>query len=641
MNNRFRLPIAVACALLAGSSFAADPLSLDISPAFEGFAPSYGTVPVAAELRNDGPDARGVVRVTTGDFQMDYPVELPRGSSKRLITYPTLGYGGAQYMLLTDQGRVIRAYEPPGGFTQGIANVLLLSDNAGELAFMRSNVASGRNGRQQQGIQDAYCRPGLAPTRALGYAGLSAVALGSGAERLTDDEVSALRMWAMTGGTLLFLGGASAPVLGDPRWRDVLPVQSVEPRTLTDSPVLERLGGAPAPDVTVLSGKPVPGAITRMDRGVLVTAERGVGLGKAVYVAFNPLESPLTGWSGRGNAVFRLLRPTDPQRARNFLLAYSQEGPVDPYSSSYGAGFVIRRSAGMPPPGMSTIPSLPSQEDPFSTTLPPADRVLTILGAYFLVVVPLNFFVLRKLRRGELAWFTAPIVSLGFAGVLFTSAQGLYSAKMSTASVGLVVGQEAMRDGMFIGSSQLFVPRSGVYDLKLSNVESLGVVQEEYRGYPGREDTAQFDPVDTGEILVPAMRANNLAFRRMTYRQRFPVGDWFAIDVKPTQSGRWQCTVRNASTYPLLNARVHVGDVEYPLMNLLPGQSRSVAISRPDERGTPEPTWSLSQFLIRNNGVALSGRIDGLRPGPQIGQVVQDRTQIDLVFFAKEALGKS
>jgi hypothetical protein len=137
------------------------------------------------------------------------------------------------------------------------------------------------------------------------------------------------------------------------------------------------------------------------------------------------------------------------------------------------------------------------------------------------------------------------------------------------------------------------------------------------------------------------MRANNLAFRRMTYRQRFPVGDWFAIDVTPEPAGRWRCAVRNASPYPLFNARIHVGNVVYPLKDLLPGQSQSVAVSRPNDRGVPDETWSLSQFLVRNNGVALSGRLDGLRPGPQIGQVVQDRTQIDLVFFAKEALGKS
>ena len=69
-------------------------------------------------------------------------------------------------------------------------------------------------------------------------------------------------------------------------------------------------------------------------------------------------------------------------------------------------------------------------------TLPPASQMLMVLAIYFVVVVPVNFLVLKKLGRGEWAWFTAPIISLIFAGVLFSRAQNLYSAKMSTASAG-------------------------------------------------------------------------------------------------------------------------------------------------------------------------------------------------------------
>lgn len=642
MKHLPRLTLLAACALTAGFANGADPITMDISAAFEGLTAEHGTIPVVVELRNEGPDARGVLKVVGNEFQMDYPVELPRGSQKRMFTYPSIGYGGAQYVLLTNQGRVTRSFESQNGFTIGQASVLLISDTAGELAFLRGN-ATGQNNEQQQGYQDSYCKPGLAPTRALGYANLNAVMLGTGAERMTDAEVAAIRSWVLTGGTVVFTGGASSPILGDPRWRDVLPVGDVQPRTVTNSAVLKRLGGMDAPSVTVLSGKPIAGATARYDGSALMTAERNVGLGKSVYVAFNPLEAPLSGWPGRRNALQRVFRTTDLQRAGAFLQSYTQENSSNEYVTYSTSGAPPPSFSGGPTSSIAKAPGMPSTQDPFSTTLPPAERVLTILGAYFFVVVPLNFFVLRRFKRGELAWFTAPVISLGFAGILFNSAQSLYAAKMSTATVGIVVGQQGLSEGMFVGTTQLFVPRSGVYDLKLTNVEHLGTIQSPsspYYSYRDNDDVAQFDPIDVGEIQVPSMRANNLAFRRMSYRQRVPVGDWFSLEISPKADGKWTCTARNNGELPLLDAKIAVGATDLPIGELKPGQTKSVTIERPKQGAEAAVVWEVDQFLTRQNGVALLGTLDGLKPGPQLGQVVKDRTKINLVFFAKEALGK-
>ena len=644
MKQLPRLTLLAACALVAGTVHAADPITMDVSPAFEGLTAERGTIPVAVELRNEGPDARGVLRVSGQDFQMDYPVELPQGSRKRLFTYPSIGYSGAQYTLLTNQGRVTRAYESPGGFTTGGAAVLLISDTAGELAFLRNTNRQG-SPEQQQMLQDSYCQPGLAPTRAVGYANLNAVMLGTGAERMTDDEVSAIQAWVLTGGTVVFLGGASSPILGDPRWRSLLPVGDVQPRTVANSGVLERLGGSPAPEVTVLSGRPLAGATSRFDGKVLMTAERGVALGKSVYLAFNPLEAPLSGWPGRRNAMARLIRTPDLQRSTGFLRAYSQEPSNDSYNTYSGVATTTASYPGAPgastPPTMPA-PGMPSANDPFSTTLPPAEKVLTILGAYFFVVVPLNFLILRRLKRGELAWFTAPIISLGFAGVLFNSAQSLYAAQMSTATSGIVIGQQGMAEGTFVGTTQFFIPRSGVYDLKLKDVESIGGIRSPENAYYGgyEDDSDQFEPVDVGEILVPNMRANNLAFRRMAYTQRMPIGEWFSLDVTPKGNGVWTCTLRNGSTYPLRNARLCYGASAQEVGTLEPGQTRTLDITRPANAVVENVTWDVNQFLARQNGVALTGILDGVRPGPQLGQVVNERTQIRMAFFAREALGK-
>ena len=71
-------------ALGAASAWAADPLQMDVKNAFEG--PMAGASSVVVELVNDGPDARGAVVVNDDGADTTYPVDLPRGSRKRLLT---------------------------------------------------------------------------------------------------------------------------------------------------------------------------------------------------------------------------------------------------------------------------------------------------------------------------------------------------------------------------------------------------------------------------------------------------------------------------------------------------------------------------------------------------------------------------
>jgi hypothetical protein len=49
----------------------------------------------------------------------------------------------------------------------------------------------------------------------------------------------------------------------------------------------------------------------------------------------------------------------------------------------------------------------------------------------------------------------------------------------------------------------------------------------------------------------------------------------------------------------------------------------------------------LSQFLVRSNGLALTGNLFGLRPGPQLGDEVKDSAGLSLAFITNERLKNS
>ncbi|HSI73084.1 MAG TPA: hypothetical protein VK934_07885, partial [Fimbriimonas sp.] len=388
--NRYLL---ATLGLLPLPSLACSQLTMSVQQTIEGFTPNFGPMPVTVELDNDGPDARGVLRINGPSFRTDYPIEIPRGGKKRLITYPTADYGETSFVLQTDQGRIVHNMSPEMKWQQGQQVLLEITDTPGEMAFIRDKSQSGES---QLSVQDAYTRPGQSPDRAVGYSGLGAVILGSGSERLTDREVEALKLWTMSGGTLVFLGGASAPILNDVRWAEALPAKNFRTVNLSGSSTLSDLGGLTAREFTITDGKPLAIANRTLDGPHLISAERQFGIGRVIYLSMNLLEAPLDKWDGRRKAFIKLVRPTELNGRRVFVSNYSRES--NPMTTS-------------PIPAGPTAAN--TQRDPFSTKLPPASQVFLVLGIYFLVVVPLNFIVLKKLNRAELAWFTAPVISLG------------------------------------------------------------------------------------------------------------------------------------------------------------------------------------------------------------------------------------
>jgi hypothetical protein len=335
--------------------------------------------------------------------------------------------------------------------------------------------------------------------------------------------------------------------------------------------------------------------------------------------------------------MMKLVRPIDHIRSNNFLNAYA-EPPNDSYS--YGIS-TSAYSAGSGPIYPSSFDSR-AAKDPFSIKLPDAGFIFTVLAIYFCAVIPANFLILRKLKRGELAWFTAPVLSLIFAAEFFTRASSLYSASLSTATQGIIIAQQGDPNGMFVGRSQMFIPHSGTYDLKLAGVDSLDVENPDLYRFNRRAIDPNLNAVDVGEIRAPHMPADNLAFREMSYRQFVPEAQLFSIEVTKDR----QCTVRNTSPYRLYGSQIIVGGRYIDLGALIPGGSRTVPLSAAlkihsgPNQGTVDPmSFGFEDFTARGGNVALVGTLKGYRPGPQLGTTVENRTDVRLALVAKEALG--
>lgn len=648
LRGRMRLVFAGLLSVGIVAIAAANPrdFTISVKPIFESSF-SWANAPVAVDIENKGPDAVGQLLATGEEKSTRYPIELPTGAKKRIVTYPSgSAYGLAPELFLdTNRARIQIPFVSRGSYVYGgMSLIALISDNSGELGFLRQGADTNPNNSQNT-FGDAYCLPEDAPERPVGYQGLSAIVLGEGSDRISDAAVRAIQSYATTGGTVVFVGGASARVLSDPRWAGFLPASGFLTTNVKGSRVLSRIQGAAFMEtMTISNGKPEPFAKVQKDGETPMILERGYGLGRVVVFAFNPFEEPVVRWAGRRRLFNQYARGLESQRAAQFLTQFDTTNsgydpyggspaytmhPSGAYSTSYSSGY-----------GYST-----DKSDPFSVELPGASKVFWILAAFFITVVPVNFFVLRKLGKGEWAWVTAPVISLAFAGIFLNQASDLYAASLSTATNGALVVQQGSPEAMFIGSTQMFFPNGGSYDLKMENVDQLGSGQQDYYSHYGRDSQSrtQVNPVDTGSIRIPDLRAANLAFEEIGYRQRFSQSPNIQIHSEKMPNSLVKVTVKNGSASDLRNAAIIVAGVRHGLRPLKPGEEQTLQApatptgQRPQSNpapGYPPASDFLEGLTIRQPVVALVSDIEGLKAGPQIGAVVTGRSSTRLIHIA-------
>ncbi len=590
-------------------------------PVFESSS-YWPTSPISVEIENKGPDAAGQLLLTDNYQSVRYPIELPTGAKKRIIAYPVgSAYGTVPELLLdTDQARFPIPYASKGTYAYGeVSVVALISDNSGELGFLKQ-VERGKN--NQTGMYaDAYCPPEDAPERPVGYQGLSTIVLGEGADRLSDASIKAIQTFTLTGGTVVFVGGASAQVLNDGRWKSFIPATEFRTINVTGSRVLTKIGERPVTEsLTVSAGVPVSSAKVQRDGSVPMIIESGYGIGKVVVFAFNPFEDPLLRWEGRRRLFALYGRALDNQRATTFLTQFDS---TQSQGMEYGYGSS---------PYSASYPSSNTGNDPFSVELPAASKVFWILAAFFVTVVPINFIVLKKLGKGEWAWATAPVISIIFAGIFLNQASDLYAAGLSTATKGALVVQQDGAEAIFVGSTQMFFPNGGSYDLNLQNVDQLGSGRQ-YDYYGGGQSRSQVTPVDIGSIRVPDLRAANLAFEQIGYRQRFSGLTPLHVQSKLLGNSKIQVKISNRSSDQIRNGALIVAGRRYGIDLLEAGQDKVMEVNTEANPQAAQGDF-LDALTVRNSIAVVVSDITGLKAGPQIGSAVSAQSGVRMIYVA-------
>ncbi len=588
------------------ASWGQAPVELKVQPLLGTSPAANGAFPLAVQLESRSGNYQGVLSVTVGGFgyrrEYQYPIDLPAGSRKVVVATPIVSrFGDQATVRFTARGVSVEVKQPIERVLETDQLAVLVGDLIGGLGVLEQ-VQTTENpleidystGRPRRGkYQVAYCRPELFPEQAIALSGALAIVLGPGSERLRQEQWDALRLWVMLGGVLIAPGGAGAVYLQNPALQAMLPVQTQGTQTVSQLRSIGDWTGArpPSGGATITQARLKTGAALLQQDGLPMIAIRPYGLGAVVFLAFNPLDAPLRDYNARARFWQRLLNQT-PSFAPSFSIAalHQGQGGYDQWGQAQ-----ITTDIELKPPSVALI--------------------VVLLSLYFLLVVPVNYWTLKRLRALDWAWVITPLIALAFVGILWRLAGDLYRKSLSSKVQTVIVAQAGNPNAYAINSALFFFPRAGLFDLRFDQSDMVEAGTGQEFGAGGTQ-VPTVRTVEGEPKRVEGYRVSNLSFQWFRYTRTVQLKGQVEGVLKVEQRGgqaRLSGVLRNRLPYNLENVqiltpfgKVQVGDLPARGSTTLSGEAPQPLI--PIRYGYTDWSWrqtpsmspeALASFLLQ------------------------------------------
>jgi hypothetical protein len=601
--------------------------TLSIGPAFDNISTST-TYPLVVDIGNDGGATDALVTVRPAGFGRDteyrYAVRLNAHGQSRFMAYPSLAG-----MENSGNNSVVVALTAPGRHQTlelGVPPVLY-GDNSVAYVGRRFGVLSPRlihggnrpirSPMNQVSFNTAYVIPEAAPDRAIGYSSIKTVVLSSEAALLNTAQWQALQQWVEAGGSLILTDKAL--------------LQVPEARRL--SPVID--GGANG------SGNKYTAISENVVRTTVLTHAPGVeqgdvfwqrrGNGRVLFTDFDPVSYELRGWDDYSLFWANLIHDANSSIYGDLLEQFRSAFVEMPHDTTDGGAGVDYERV------WQSSRAVGQTDDPFVLGLPPLRDVVNVFLCYFVLVVPVTFFVLKHTRRLNLAWVTGPVLAVAFGGGIFLLTARLYFMPMARRTTGILSITSGKKTGRFIGYTELFLPHANRYTMSLEGAERMGF---------GTLPTGKQQSLSTQENrertqMVASFDSGNLAFRRLHHEQRVTLSGAISAEMqsdgqggytgyvdnetgKPIEDAAFLLSTRERTTQPKVNSVIKI--FFYRCGTLAPGRTQIHAPAKgASSMGAAYSVFTSDCLGYLNaslwpKGLTLVGRISGEPFGPQVGK---------------------
>lgn len=457
------LSFLLAVVLIGALGGAADgqDIQWSVSVGFDETYRSGAWTPVFVDIANQGRSrARQIVvpleyqwtvpRAVPRGVHYVVPVELPRNSRKRYVLYAPSEK--LDEVLLDLPGQALRSKVPPArAADEQDTLVVVIGGEPGLLSFLNGTPAAaprrttpehppghwggGSTSLSREEPEIVVGRAGWdgLPNSWLGWDGVDAVVLGdAGFAAASPEAVAGLLQWVQLGGVLVAPGGAVAPEIATSPIRDMLPIRFAGTTPLPSLKELARWAEYPIGEQQVLAatGRLAEGAavLCGSEERPLI-ASRKVGAGRVVMTALDFGAAPVKYWDGQTAMWPRILAAAPGERP----LAEQVQPSAFPYSD-----ITLADAASYTP----------------SARVPPMWLLLGFLAAYIIVLVPVNYHLLRRFDRRELAWVTTPAIIVVFTLGAYGAGLHLRGADLVLNRVGIVEassGEPVARGRGYVG----------------------------------------------------------------------------------------------------------------------------------------------------------------------------------------------
>lgn len=573
---------------------------------------SGSSIRVRVQVESYGADSNAVAGLYGRDL------DLPASSHKEVTLYAYAGNFARTFRVQALDGSAtletitVNAdpLEPPANVIVGVASSdsSLLNVLQGEPVghIVNSLLQSGGSIQYLAGGQgNPYAPPSSSPTAngaatiahiklddipdlSYGLDSLGAIILDDvDTGQLRDEQRAALQAWVARGGTLVATvrpGGADT-VAG---LANLLPVTVSGTRNTSNLNSLADLVATPLTgsgpfsigDAKLKNEPGVAARVLAQQDGAPLAAVRDYGLGQVVYLGVSPGVAPLKNWDGTLPLIKRLLA------GHSLHLSYGASIRFGPSRGYYSSS--LYDSYG----GMFALPGL---------DLPDPWLLAAFLFVYIIIVGPVNFIILRRMRRAELAWITIPVLVALFSVIAYLLAFQSKGGDLVAIRANVVSAYPDVEQANIVQHFGLFSPIRRTYTLSLP--ADSAVTEMNNYGYSSPGSGNQLAPVLGGNpTTINNVNIGTWSLRGFVAERTAPLQSPLEAKLH-LEDNIIVGTVKNRATEPLQDVALVRGNAVRYVGYMAPGQQTDVRL---DVSSSLFDNSSPSNLLPPPQGVNLS-----------------------------------
>jgi hypothetical protein len=608
---------------------------MDVSLGFDGALKSQAWTPIAVRLSNTGgSQIDGVIHVLQKGSEWEVPtcgvkVTLPPNSKKCYHAYIRAAEYGEITVRFTSGIRTLAEERFPGNAAAETDRMIVsIGEKSARLAFLSGEKVPARHVSQyvrnpatEGTIHVGSIDPALLPDRPGAYDGVDVLVASNLAPSATDTRaLQAISTWVASGGTLVIPTGANYKAYQNDFYSELLPVQLTGGvANVSNSLGISKSGGSgPSGAAALARSIEKPGICTssRYSGGIPIVVRREYGEGCVIFLAFDPLAAPFRDWSGQTSFWKDIVNGSDPSRMIDSGIPEMQLSTNPSYF-------------GVPPEPLSGLARAVS-ENP-SVKSPSFDTIVVFMLAYFIVLIPVNYFVLQRKRRMELAWVTMPGIVIVFTVVGYGIGYTMNGGHIQLNQATVIRGSMDSRYASSLTCASIFSPARRTYSLRVEDPVTICRLSSENRD--------SFPAVYTDE----ATSLENIQMAMWSSRE---IESKSGIDLGGKIEGslvrRSDCiigVIRNNTAFDISNCRVfYNGDEQTGLGTLKRGESLKIDLKHGVGRVAAEQRSRFAAPYVAERAATagspiLMGDIEGQKPIFSLdGRGAQGKTATLCVF---------